>query len=192
MAFGPSSSKYKNGQQHLKLTIECCSCCNVNVKMLRVMETNLTWLQRATPIVICSSISRVPYTKVASILGQNTSVSFIPSPPRPGLKDLPEVFENNMAQWMEGFHMYLTSYSNPLLDQPEGSEAPGPVERVQVMFLLLRLPPAYIHSRLHASIPFFLWQVLLIQMILQEPLEDIIIWSVARQGGKHEETQVPC
>lgn len=48
-------------------------------------------------------------------------------------QDLPEVFENNMAQWMEGFHTYLTSYSNPLMDQPEGSEAAGPVETVQVM-----------------------------------------------------------
>eukprot|EP00904_Undaria_pinnatifida_P010098 jgi/Undpi1/6218/HiC_scaffold_20.g08702.m1 len=46
-------------------------------------------------------------------------------------QDLPEVFENNMDQWMEGFHNYLAVYSNPLLDQPEGSEAPGPVESVQ-------------------------------------------------------------
>ncbi|CAM9702124.1 unnamed protein product, partial [Ectocarpus sp. 13 AM-2016] len=46
-------------------------------------------------------------------------------------QDLPEVFENDMAPWMEGFHTYLEAYSNPLLDQPEGSEAPGPIERVQ-------------------------------------------------------------
>ncbi|CAN0047642.1 unnamed protein product [Ascophyllum nodosum] len=46
-------------------------------------------------------------------------------------QDLPEVFENNMSQWMEGFHTYLTSYSNPLMDQPEGSEKAGPVETVQ-------------------------------------------------------------
>lgn len=42
------------------------------------------------------------------------------------------MFENNMSQWMEGFHTYLTSYSNPLLEQPEGSESPGPIESVQV------------------------------------------------------------
>lgn len=47
-------------------------------------------------------------------------------------QDLPEPFENSMSDWMEGFHTYLIGYSNPLLDQPEGSEAPGPVERVQV------------------------------------------------------------
>eukprot|EP00903_Cladosiphon_okamuranus_P009495 g9047.t1 len=46
-------------------------------------------------------------------------------------QDLPEVFENDMAPWMEGFHTYLEVYANPLLDQPEGSEAPGPIERVQ-------------------------------------------------------------
>lgn len=53
----------------------------------------------------------------------------------PCSQDLPEVFENDMAQWMEGFHNYLEVYANPLLDQPEGSEAPGPIERVQVSFL---------------------------------------------------------
>lgn len=42
------------------------------------------------------------------------------------------MFENDMAPWMEGFHTYLEAYANPLLDQPEGSEAPGPIERVQV------------------------------------------------------------
>lgn len=46
-----------------------------------------------------------------------------------------------MDQWMEGFHTYLAVYANPLLDQPEGSEAPGPVESVQVggaLFLACR------------------------------------------------------
>lgn len=51
------------------------------------------------------------------------------------VQDLPEVFENDMAPWMEGFHTYLEAYANPLLDQPEGSEAPGPIERVQVGWL---------------------------------------------------------
>lgn len=57
------------------------------------------------------------------------------------VQDLPEVFENDMAPWMEGFHTYLEAYANPLLDQPEGSEAPGPIERVQVSYCSLEWKP---------------------------------------------------
>lgn len=47
------------------------------------------------------------------------------------VQDLPEVFENSMSLWMDGFHTYLSNYSNPILDQPDGSEEAGPLERVQ-------------------------------------------------------------
>ncbi|CAM9270853.1 unnamed protein product [Discosporangium mesarthrocarpum] len=47
-------------------------------------------------------------------------------------QDLPEFFEDSMAQWMEGFHKLLASYSNPLLEQNPDLLAPGPLERVQV------------------------------------------------------------
>lgn len=62
---------------------------------------------------------------------------------------MPEVFENDIAAWMEGFHTYLEAYANPLLDQPEDSEAPGPIERVQVSHSSVTTPGSLLCVKIH-------------------------------------------
>ena len=45
-------------------------------------------------------------------------------------QDIPECFEDSMAEWMGGFVQYL-SYANPALLRPDEENEPGPIEKLQ-------------------------------------------------------------